>query len=28
VADILFCSHERLPCRPEQWVARVFARYP
>jgi acarbose 7IV-phosphotransferase len=28
VADILFCSHERLPCPPAEWVARVFARYP
>lgn len=28
VADILFCSHERLPCQPEDWVARVFAHYP
>ena len=28
VADILFCSHERLPCPPEEWVAQVFARYP
>jgi sugar/nucleoside kinase (ribokinase family) len=27
-ADIVFCSHERLPCAPEEWVARVFARYP
>jgi sugar/nucleoside kinase (ribokinase family) len=27
-ADIVFCSHERLPCEPEEWVARVFARYP
>lgn len=27
-ADIVFCSHERLPCPPKQWVARVFARYP
>jgi sugar/nucleoside kinase (ribokinase family) len=27
-ADILFCSHERLPCPPEDWVARVFAHYP
>lgn len=27
-ADIIFCSHERLPCPPEQWVARVFDRYP
>jgi sugar/nucleoside kinase (ribokinase family) len=28
VADIVFCSHERLPCPPAEWVARVFARYP
>lgn len=28
VADIVFCSHERLPCPPQEWVARVFARYP
>jgi sugar/nucleoside kinase (ribokinase family) len=28
VADIVFCSHERLPCAPAEWVARVFARYP
>jgi sugar/nucleoside kinase (ribokinase family) len=27
-ADIVFCSHERLPCPPREWVARVFARYP
>jgi acarbose 7IV-phosphotransferase len=27
-ADILFCSHERLPCSPAVWVAQVFARYP
>jgi sugar/nucleoside kinase (ribokinase family) len=27
-ADIVFCSHERLPCSPDEWVARVFARYP
>jgi sugar/nucleoside kinase (ribokinase family) len=27
-ADIVFCSHERLPCEPQEWVARVFARYP
>ncbi len=27
-ADIVFCSHERLPCPPEEWVTRVFARYP
>jgi acarbose 7IV-phosphotransferase len=28
VADIVFCSHERLPCPPQEWVERVFARYP
>lgn len=28
VADIVFCSHERLPCPPAEWVARVFAKYP
>jgi sugar/nucleoside kinase (ribokinase family) len=28
VADIVFCSHERLPCSPRDWVARVFGRYP
>jgi sugar/nucleoside kinase (ribokinase family) len=28
VADIIFCSHERLPCTPQEWVAQVFARYP
>src|ERR1700690_742180 len=28
VADIVFCSHERLPCTPAEWVAQVFARYP
>jgi sugar/nucleoside kinase (ribokinase family) len=28
VADIVFCSHERLPCPPADWVARVFVRYP
>jgi sugar/nucleoside kinase (ribokinase family) len=27
-ADILFSSYERLPCPPEEWVARVFERYP
>jgi sugar/nucleoside kinase (ribokinase family) len=27
-ADIVFCSHEQLPCSPEKWVAQVFARYP
>jgi len=28
VADVVFCSHERLPCPAEEWIARVFARYP
>jgi sugar/nucleoside kinase (ribokinase family) len=28
VADIIFCSHERLPCTPRQWIARVLTRYP
>jgi acarbose 7IV-phosphotransferase len=28
VADIVFCSHERLPCPPAEWIARVFASYP
>jgi acarbose 7IV-phosphotransferase len=28
VADVLFCSHERLPCGPRRWIARVFERYP
>jgi sugar/nucleoside kinase (ribokinase family) len=28
VADILFCSHERLPGPPEAWIAQVFGRYP
>lgn len=27
-ADILFCSHERLPCPPGEWIRRVFATYP
>jgi sugar/nucleoside kinase (ribokinase family) len=27
-ADVLFCSHESLPCPPERWIARVFSRYP
>lgn len=28
VADIVFCSHERLPCRPREWMAKIFSRYP
>jgi acarbose 7IV-phosphotransferase len=28
VADIVFCSHEKLPCSPAEWVTRVFANYP
>jgi sugar/nucleoside kinase (ribokinase family) len=27
-ADIVFCSHERLRCTPEEWMAQVFSRYP
>jgi acarbose 7IV-phosphotransferase len=27
-ADIVFCSHERLGCTPEEWMAQVFAEYP
>ncbi|MEV7967855.1 carbohydrate kinase family protein [Sphaerisporangium sp. NPDC088356] len=27
-AEIVFCSHELLPCPPEVWVARVFDHYP
>jgi sugar/nucleoside kinase (ribokinase family) len=27
-ADVLFCSHERLPCPAAEWVRRVFDRYP
>ncbi|GAA3735081.1 carbohydrate kinase family protein [Salinactinospora qingdaonensis] len=27
-ADILFCSHERLPCAPREWITQVFATYP
>ena len=27
VADIVFCSHERLPCTLEEWIARVFEQY-
>lgn len=28
VADIIFCSHENLPCPAPRWVARIMARYP
>ncbi|WP_017594482.1 carbohydrate kinase family protein [Nocardiopsis potens] len=28
VADVVFCSHERLPCSPEEWIGRIFAEYP
>ena len=28
LADVIFCSHERLTCTPERWVADVFARHP
>jgi sugar/nucleoside kinase (ribokinase family) len=27
-ADVLFCSHEHLPCPPRRWIGLVFARYP
>lgn len=27
-ADILFCSHERLPCPPSEWVRQIFVSYP
>lgn len=27
-ADILFASHERLPCPPADWAAQVLERYP
>lgn len=27
LADILFCSHEQLPCAPTEWIRRVFAEY-
>ncbi|MEV4756871.1 carbohydrate kinase family protein [Micromonospora sp. NPDC049559] len=28
VADVIFCSDERLPCPPPEWIARVLTRYP
>jgi sugar/nucleoside kinase (ribokinase family) len=28
VADIIFCSHERLPCPAPQWISRIMERYP
>ncbi|MFY1671315.1 carbohydrate kinase family protein [Plantactinospora sp. WMMB334] len=28
VADIIFCSGERLPCPAPEWVAEVLTRYP
>lgn len=27
-ADLLFMSHERLPCAPEDWARRTLERYP
>jgi sugar/nucleoside kinase (ribokinase family) len=27
-ADIIFCSDGRLPCPPEEWIRRIFHRYP
>ena len=26
-ADIVFCSHEQLPCAPEKWIEHMFERY-
>jgi hypothetical protein len=26
-ATVLFCSHERLPCSPEDWITGVWDRY-
>ncbi|GAA4451547.1 carbohydrate kinase family protein [Phytohabitans houttuyneae] len=28
VADIIFCSHERLPCPAPQWIAQLLTRHP
>jgi sugar/nucleoside kinase (ribokinase family) len=28
VADIVFCSHEKLPCPAAQWISGIMARYP
>jgi sugar/nucleoside kinase (ribokinase family) len=28
VADVIFCSAERLPCPAPQWIARVLTRFP
>lgn len=28
VADVIFCSHERLPCPPRRWIAQVLTRFP
>lgn len=27
MADVVFQSHEKLPCAPEEWVRRMFQRY-
>lgn len=27
MADVVFQSHEKLPCSPEEWVRRMFQRY-
>ncbi|MFE6309431.1 carbohydrate kinase family protein [Nocardiopsis sp. NPDC057823] len=27
-ADVVFCSHERLPCPPRAWIRHVFDTYP
>jgi sugar/nucleoside kinase (ribokinase family) len=28
VADVIFCSHEKLPCPAPQWIAQTMGRYP
>ena len=28
VADVIFCSRERLPCPPASWIAQVLDRFP
>lgn len=27
-SDVLFCSHEELPCTPVEWIGDVLRRYP
>jgi sugar/nucleoside kinase (ribokinase family) len=28
VADVIFCSHERLPCPAPRWISKIMGRYP